>query len=570
MADTLPAVFFAQARTRAGDVALVEFDGCGRTLTWGEWADEVRACSASLLAAGHGPGERVAVFAGNGVLWSVVDVAAQAIGMVSVGIFPTAAPVQVTQVLADAGVTAAFADTAERAALLLAARAGAPSLRTIVIDAPSAPAGTHPWDAWQRDGRVGDVDAHVARLRADDDAIIIYTSGSTGEPKGARIAHRYLLASARSIIDTLGMRPAERTLSFLPFSHAAERVFGHTRRICNGDVALLLDDHRRLWDAAGAFHPTVFGGLPRFYEKLAERLVAHRAALHGERAASWDAALDLGRQRSLLRRAGAVVPPEMEARWIHAIAPQRAVLEGCLGSALRLATSGGASLPLHAAELLDACGLTVYGAYGLTEHLCVASHRPGNYGFEGVGAPMEGSTLRIADDGEILVRRCDLTFSGYLGRPADTAAMFTADGAWLRTGDIGRIEDGRLFVTGRFKELIALSTGKKVAPAPIEARLCQHPYIAQAVLYGEGRKYVTALLTLSEDAPPDAHEHVAVAVAHVNADLSSPEQVRRFIIAHRALSPEMDEITPTLKIRRSVVAANFSDQLSALYREDPG
>ncbi|HSJ08972.1 MAG TPA: AMP-binding protein, partial [Longimicrobiales bacterium] len=137
MADTLPAVFFAQARQRAGDVALVEFDGRARTLTWGDWAGAVRACAASLLEAGHGPGERVAVFAGNGVLWSVVDVAAQAIGMVSVGIFPTSAPVQVAQVLADAGVSAAFADTPERAALLVAARAHVQSLRTVVVDAES-------------------------------------------------------------------------------------------------------------------------------------------------------------------------------------------------------------------------------------------------------------------------------------------------------------------------------------------------------------------------------------------------------------------------------------------------
>jgi long-chain acyl-CoA synthetase len=587
MADTLPAVFFERAAARAAATALIEYDGQRRQLTWAEWADAVRACAAALLAAGHEPGERAAILAGNGLLWPIADLAVQSIGMVSVGIFPTAAPVQVAQLLADAGVTAVFVDSPDRLAAVKDARAGARSLRTIVADLPGTRLhdGVHGWETWLATGSA--VSAALPTTgRADDDAIIIYTSGSTGEPKGARISHRYLLASAASISRTLGIGSAQRSLSFLPFSHAAERVFGHARRIWSGDTALLIRDHRQLWAGASWFAPTLFGGLPRFYEKLYELLSEQRARLAGGEAAGWDHALELGRLRSELRRAGEAVPAELESRWQQEVAPQRAILERCLGGAVQLATSGGATLPVSVAETLDACGLTIYGAYGLTEHLCVASHRPGSYDFAGVGPPMEGTTLRIADDGEILVRRGDLTFSGYLNRPAETEAMFTADGEWLRTGDLGRLADGRLHVTGRIKELIALSTGRKVAPAPIEARLTQHPCIAQAVLYGEGRSYLTALIALrrsgvetwaAQQSLTEPYErlvrdggvraHIAAVIDAINADLSSPERIRRFVLVDRELSLDLDEITPTLKVRRAVVAARFDDQLSALYEE---
>jgi long-chain acyl-CoA synthetase len=588
MAESLPAVFRAQAARLGDELALSEHGG-GASLSWREWAAAVDACAASLLAAGHAPGERAAVFAGNRVIWPIADLAVQSLGMVCVGVFPTSAPAQVRELLHDAGVTAVFIDTPERLAAVLAALPSLPSLRTVVAECGigAASAGVHCWADWLAAGAVCAAPRYP-RIRPGDDAIIIYTSGSTGTPKGARIAHRYLLASAASICRTLDSGGRERSLSFLPFSHAAERVFGHARRIVTGDSVLLIDDHRQLWDAAASFRPTFFGGLPRFYEKLYELLLARRAALAGAEAVAWDSAIELGRRRSLLRRAGVSVPAADERAWHYAVAQQRAVLDGCLGGAVRVATSGGAALPVEAAEYLDACGLTVLGAYGLTEHLCVASHRPAHYAFTGVGPAMDGTTLRIADDGEILVRRGDLTFTGYLGRDDETRALFSDDGAWLRTGDLGRIDEaGRLHVTGRLKDLIALSTGKKVAPGPIEARLAQHPWIAQAVLYGEGRKFVTGLVALRREAvelwagqqglvaPYDellrsdaVLARITTAIDAVNAGLSAPERVRRFLLIDRELSAEHDEITPTLKIRRPVVTAHFGDRLDALYLEE--
>jgi long-chain acyl-CoA synthetase len=583
VADSLPSRFRDRARRHPSLLALAEQDG--PSMTWGEWDAAVDACAAAIVRHGHGAGERGAVFAGNTLLWPVADLALQSLGLVSVGVFPTSPAAQLQEVLADCGATIAFVDTPERLAALLAVRPALPGLRTVVAACP-APDGVERWGDWLDAGRSGPPPRYPV-LQPYDDAIIIYTSGSTGDPRGARISHRYLLASADSIQHTLALDAGERTLSFLPFSHAAERVFGHARRIVHGGSTMLVPDHRRLWEAAAAFQPTLFGGLPRFYEKLHDALQARRRQLAGTDAARWDAGVELGRRRSQLRRCGQPVPVRLEEEWLAASEAARAVLQERLGAALRVGSSGGASLPQQVAEELDASGLTILGAYGLTEHLCVASNRPQHYDFAGAGPAMEGSTVRISPDGEVLVHRCDLTFTGYLNREEETRAMFTADGDWLRTGDLGSLDNHILRITGRIKELIALSTGKKVAPAPIEARLTLDPWIGQAVLHGEGRSYMTALLSLRREvveawaaeqglAMPygqlvrdhRVRRRIAAALERVNADVSAPERVRRFVVIDRDLDEDHGEVTPTLKIRRSVVAEHFADQFEALYREE--
>jgi long-chain acyl-CoA synthetase len=262
------------------------------------------------------------------------------------------------------------------------------------------------------------------------------------------------------------------------------------------------------------------------------------------------------------------------------------VLADYLGTRVRLATSGGATLPVEVADYLDATGLAVLGAYGQTEHLCVAFHRPACYDTETVGSPMPGTEIRIDGDGEVLVRRNALTFAGYHGKPDATTEAFTEDGEWLRTGDLGELtSEDRLRLTGRKKELIALSSGKKVAPLPIESRLVEDPWIGHAMLYGEGERFVSALLVprrqvveawqrergLSLDytellAHPEVVARLQDTVDRVNAGLSSPERIKRFVLLERDLSVEANELTPTLKVRRAVVAQRYRDRLEPLYR----
>ena len=607
MRDTILARFAAQVAERGDRVALRTVVAGGSaadaTLTWRGWAQASRELAAALVAAEIGVGGRVAILAGNRPLWPIADLGALSAGLVTVGVYPTSAPPQVAALLADAAARVVVVDRAEQLASVLAARPLPPTLRLVVCEDEGAAAAVPPsrngdapvvsWRALLERGRAALRDASVAaaldrRLAAvgpDDLAALIYTSGSTGVPKGACLSHRYLLASADSVRETLGLTADDTTLSFLPFSHAAERIFGLYVRVHCGIEATLVEDHLRLWDVARLVAPTLFGGLPRFYEKAGAALRAAEAAAAPADRARWTRAQALGRERSALRRDGRPVPEALERAWAESVAPARAHVAALFGHRLRLATSGGATLPREVAEHLDALGVTVLGAYGLTEHLCVAMNRPGRHAFDSVGPLMPGTEARVAEDGELLVQRSALTFDGYLGRPDETAAAFTPDGRWLRTGDLASLgADGFLRVTGRAKELIALSNGKKVAPLPIEARLSADEWIAQAVLVGEGRSYVSALLALRRAAVerwaaterlaldyPALLRHPAVrarvqrAVDAVNAGLSRPEQVKRFALLERELTVEEGELTPTLKVRRAEVAARYADACATLY-----
>jgi long-chain acyl-CoA synthetase len=598
---TMLDVFRAQAERQGDRVALAELAASGaradRTLTWREWREASRRVAAALVAAGVRPGDAVAVLAGNRMLWPVADLGVLMAGAVSVGVYPTSAAAQVAQLLADCGAVAAVADTAAQLAKLDAARDALPRLRTVVCEDAAAVRGRRDavaWDDWLAVGAAAlrslpnetEVERRAAAAAPDDVALLIYTSGSTGEPKGARIPHRYLLASAESVRETLGLTDADSALSFLPYCHAGERVFGLYTRILCGMRTGHVEEQGRLADAARAFEPTLFGGLPRWFEKLYEGLVLHAGALHGAARERWDVAIRLGRERSALRRRRAALPAGLESAWRDAAQPCRTELARMLGGRVRLATSGGAALPVEVADYLDAAGLTVLGAYGQTEHLCVAFQRPDRHDADTVGPPMPGTEVRIAGDGELLVRRSALTFDGYHGRPAETREAFTPDGAWLRTGDLAELTaHGRLRITGRKKEVIALSNGKKVAPLPIEAALTQDPWIAHAMLYGEGERFVSALLVPSRAmvegwlrerglalpyADALAHDEVRArlqrAVDRVNAGLSPPEQVRRWVALEHELAQERGELTPTLKIRRAAVAERYRDRLTPLYR----
>ena len=576
---------FAERVQRSGDrVALRVLAAGGApaniSLTWNQWHEASRQFAAALIANGHQPGQSVAILAGNTPVWPIADLGVLMAGGVSVGLYPTSAPAQVRHILADAAARVVVADTAEQQDKLHAAQSDS----TLI--------GPEDWDAWLRQGadaleRGADAELRqrVAAIRSEDTAILIYTSGSTGEPKGAKIPHRYLLASTAAIQATLGLAEIDSSLSFLPFCHAAERVFGLYARIRCGMEAGLVANHTRIWDAAREFRPTLFGGLPRFYEKVYESLCAEQEASTGDEAECWHRTLLLGRLRSRLRQRGEPVPAPVEREWRQVGEPLFAQVRSFFGGQVRLATSGGAALPAEVAEYLDALGLTVLGAYGLTEHLCAAFHRPDQYDLRSAGPPMPGTEIRIAVDGEILLRHGPLTFAGYHNQPENTLAAFTPDGAWLQTGDLGVLDErGFLRIQGRKKELIALSTGKKIAPLPIEADLIADGWIAQAVLHGEGQKFVAALLTLRQPVVeawareqglilpypllvqhPRVRERVQDAVDRVNAGLSRTEQVRRWTVLDRELSLEQDELTPTLKIRRPVIASRFRDQLDALY-----
>jgi long-chain acyl-CoA synthetase len=304
--------------------------------------------------------------------------------------------------------------------------------------------------------------------------------------------------------------------SHLPSCPVAERISGLYNRLYAGASAYFVDDLARLGEYMLDVKPTVFASLPRFFEKIHARAVADN----------------------------------FEATRV----------KDYFGGRIRLATSGGAPLPLEVAEFFAAAGLPILQAYGLTENVCVAFNRPDNYKFGTVGPPMPGCEVRIAADKEILVRS-EMMFSGYYKAPEETAKVF--DDGWLLTGDLGEMdEDGFLKIIGRKKELIVTSTGKKIAPALLENMLKEHHVVSQAMVYGEGRSYLVALITLNGVATREA---VQAIVDDVNRRVSSTESIKRFAILERDFEIERDEITPTGKLKRDVIAERFRSVIDGLY-----
>ncbi|HVF16856.1 MAG TPA: long-chain fatty acid--CoA ligase [Steroidobacteraceae bacterium] len=545
MNDTIPVRFIHRCAQQAERVAMRLFDPRGekREITWGQWGDRTFEFAAAVLESRARDTSAVAILAGNGFMWPIADLGTLICGKQSVGIYPTSAPVQIEKMLADSAAGVLVIDDAARLAAVLEMRSRLPALHVIVASCNPCPSGVVSWNEWLEIGAAAlasnvslarSIETTARAIDRKQPAIIIYTSGSTGEPKGAVLSHGCIEASTASIEEALGLREGDSTLSFLPYSHAAERITGLYMRIRCGIEADLLQDPSQMWHAALSCKPTMFGGLPRYYEKL-----HHTAVARGRSAA------------------------------------------GLLGGRVRLATSGGAALSPALAEALAKDGVTVLGAYGLTEHLCVAFNRPDDPTFDTAGAPMPGTQIRIAPDGEVLIRRSELTFSGYHNLPEATDAAFTDDGEWLYTGDLGSLDDrGRLRITGRKKELLALSNGKMVAPLPIEARLSAHPLIAHAVLHAEGKQFVSALIVLRGEAverwaeknaisllvPLVSHPllvaEVQKAVDDVNAGLSRAESIRRFVLVDCETTIEL---TPTQKIRRSVMLEKYSAELEALY-----
>ena len=415
-------------------------------LTWREWHELSSRVARALLRDGVQPGDSVAIIAGNRNIWPIADVGVLMAGAVSVGVDPASPVAHVAAQLSDCSAVAAIVDSTEHLARLFEARGELPALQLIVCeDGPSN--GARWWGEWLGDAMAAG--APLPHATPDDIALLIYPRGPAAEPIGARISHRYLSASTASLRTIVGLGDSDRALSVLPYFDAHERVFGlYTRILCGMSVGHV-EQRGKIQPAARAFEPTFFSGRPEQFTQLHESLLAHHRALGDADRERWDDALALGRERSALRPRGEPVPDLLEARWRLASAGCRNELSRLLGGSVRVATVAGAGLPAETIEYLDAAGLTVLASYGRAEHLCIAMQRPDDRDPTTAGPPMPGTELRIADDGELLVRRGALTFAGYHERPNASRAAFTADGLWLKTGDTAEIApNGQLRLTG--------------------------------------------------------------------------------------------------------------------------
>lgn len=462
-------------------------------ISWERFNVEAHEFAYALAACSIERGASVCVLMGNVPEWAIADIGIIIAGGVSCGLYPTSSAEQCRFIINHSDAAFVLVDSPAQLEKILQVRDELPKLKMIIAldEAAAADAGVMSYREFLRIGREhrqgmhAEVEERALNAGADETVIMVYTSGTTGTPKGACLSHAYVINSVESLRETIPLNDADVMFSYLPYCHVAERIAGLYNRLYAGASAYFVDDARRLWDYFAEVKPTVFPSLPRFFEKVHAAFIADMEAASPEERERFDEVLNLGRRISRLRQAGASVPRSLQAEYDEKAPPIVSKLKSYFGGCLRLATSGGAPLPGEVAEFFDALGVPILQAYGLTENVCVAFNRPEDYRLGTVGQPMPGCEVKIADDGEILVRS-SMMFSGYYKEPEKTAEIFR-DG-WLLTGDLGKMDaDGFLQVTGRKKEIIVTSTGKNVAPAALENLFKEHHLISHAFVYGDNK-----------------------------------------------------------------------------------
>ena len=559
-----------------------------------ELFEQVRDLSLGLAALGVEPGSRVAVVSDSRPEWVIADLAILAGGAVTVPIYPTLPPAQVGYVLADAGAVAVVASDETQAAKVRAVRPDLPGLRALlVIDAPAdAPARERETTCaavraagrerlMREDGLARAWKEAASAIEPDRLATIIYTSGTTGDPKGVMLTHGAVIANLADVDTLVSVDDRDDALSFLPLSHAFERAVVY-QYLIKGSAVTFAESMETVARDMARVRPTVMTGVPRVYEKLQARVLENVAQASPLRQRLFRWALRVGGACGAAARAGA--RPPLTDRIGYPLA-DRLVLSRVrerTGGRLRLVLSGGAPLPVPVAEFLFAVGIPVLEGYGLTETAPVLTLNPEDAPRLGtVGKALPRVELRFADDGEILVRGPNV-MRGYYGKPEATAAAL--EGGWLHTGDVGRLDEaGYLVITDRKKELLVTASGKNVAPQPIEQQLRRSPLVGEALLVGDRRPFVAALivpdvaaLAAAVGAPADADRSALVSredvrrrfdaiIDAVNAELPRHEQIRKYALVPAELSVATGELTPTLKLKRRVVAARWRDEIEALY-----
>jgi long-chain acyl-CoA synthetase len=573
------------------DVFYFRQDEKWQGISWDRFDQEAHDFATALLSLGLKKGGSVAILMGNVPQWPIADIGTIAAGGVGVGLYPTSSAEQCQYIINHSDAEIVLVDTRAQLEKILSIHRALPRVKTIVVLDDSAASKSDRVISYQeliRRGRedrerlAGLLGERAETADAEDIAIMVYTSGTTGPPKGACLSHRYIINSVESLRRTIPIFDTDISFSYLPYCHVAERISGLYNRLYAGASAYFVDDLTRLGQYMLEVKPTVFASLPRFFEKIHTRIVADLEAASEKEREMFNSALEVGRRISRLRQSGGEVPKALRSEYDDEAAPILKKVKDYFGGGIRLATSGGAPLPLEVAQFFDAAGLPILQAYGLTENICVAFNRPDNHKFGTVGPPMPGCELKIAEDGEIMVRS-EMMFSGYYKAPEQTAEMFR-DG-WLLTGDIGKLDaDGFLKITGRKKELIVTSTGKKISPALIENMLKEHHLISHALVSGEGKSYLVALITLNRveaaefarsreiAAGPDdlarsesMRKLVSEMIDEVNARVSTTEAIRKFVLLDHDFEIEKDEVTPTGKLKREVVTQHHRDLIASLY-----
>jgi long-chain acyl-CoA synthetase len=560
---------------------LAETAGGWEPVSWEDAWERVDDLAHGLLALGLKPGERLGILGNTSLDWALLDLALARLGITVVPVYATSSDRDCVYILGHSEAVGLVVETDAHRERIESLRAELPGLRHLLtfgeLEALAERGREH-----RRDHPDAVTDAE-ARTTEDDLLMIVYTSGTTGPPKGCMMLHKNYVAVIEALeqIEQFHER-GEVSLLFLPLAHTYAQLTLYTAARIGFTIAFCAD-MTRIPEAIGTVRPTTMPSVPRVYEKVHAGVVAQFDAATGAKRRIVDWSLSVGRRSAALRREGRSLPPLLALQ--HRVADRLVYskVKERLGGRLRFGISGAAPISVEILEFFAALDILILEGYGLTESSSGCSvNRPSGYRFGTVGPPIPGVEVRIAEDGEILIRG-DNVFAGYYKEPEATAEALDDEG-WLHTGDVGELDDGFLRITDRKKDIIVTAGGKNVAPQNVENELKASKYVSQVVAIGDRRPYLVALLTLDPaevgtwaaargldvspaDYPSNAEVRTLVQglVDEVNARRASYEQIKRFVVLPRDFSQEEGEVTPTLKLRRRQIQEHFAPDIEALY-----
>jgi long-chain acyl-CoA synthetase len=551
------------AAGRTTPAYLVEREDGWKEISWDEAGRAVEELANGLLALGVRKGDAFGILAQTALEWALFDYALARVGAVGAAIYANSSPKDCRYVLEHSDAVGVLVeDEAQRA-----------KIADVAVAHVLTFAGLDELRARGRDFAAANPDALAeaeAQVGEDDLFTFIYTSGTTGPPKACMIRHRnyYEMATCVDLVPEFALGD-DVMLLYLPLAHNFGRLM-HLLGAHTGYTTAFCPDPLRVAEAMPAVRPTLLPSVPRLYEKVHTAVLGQFEQVHGPRRRLLDWALGVGRRVSVLRQRGEPVPRGLALQ--HRLADRLVYskVKDRLGGRLRLGVSGGAPLAKEIAEFFHSIDILIVEGWGLTECTTAASvNRPGLFRFGTVGPALPGFDVRVGEDGELLIRS-PTVFAGYY-KDVDATREVLADDGWLRSGDVGSIDaDGFISITDRKKDILVTAGGKNVAPQNLENALKTAPLVSQALVLGDRRPYVAALITVDPAvadglAAEEVERRVQAVVDQVNGELSRFEQIKRFRILPRDFSAEEDEVTPTLKLKRRVVAEHFAREIEELY-----
>jgi len=589
-AETVPAMVLENGRRMPDHPAYyVKRGGAWHPTTWRQYAAEIRAAGKSLMALGLNPVDRVNILGFNRPEWVIMDVGAMAVGCVPAGIYTTNSPTECQYIIEHSEAPVVLVEDHAQWAKINEVRHQLPQLRHVVLMKGADPVDDDlvmSWDEFMAAGEgVSDEDfeARLNALELDDLATFIYTSGTTGPPKAVMLTHDNVAWTPAQVKDPFELGAVDRLVSYLPLSHIAEQSFTISGAAVSGYAVYYAESIDALAENLKEVRPTVFFAVPRVWERFYAGVTAELGHATGAKAkiAAW--AQGIGRKVADVRNRGGELSGMLAAQYKLASTLVFSKVQAALGlDEVRVAASGAAPLSKEIMEFFSGLDIIIWEVYGQSEDSGPTSFNlPGKTKFGSVGPAYPNVDVRIADDGEIIVKGRNV-FKGYFKDEAATKETLV-DG-WLYSGDLGEFDnEGFLTITGRKKDIIITAGGKNVAPKNLEGGLKNHPLISEVVVIGDRRKYLSCLVTLDEEAAAaylaahdldgPAHEsshihaEVQAAVDLLNADYARVEQIKKFNILPRQLSIEGGELTPTLKVKRNKVAEHFASEIESMYAD---